>query len=57
MIRERTAHINRIKGLLFGQGVSGVEPARRKRIDFSVLRTGEGRPLERQRKNFGIRLA
>ena len=45
LIRERTAHINRIKGLLFGQGVRGVEPARRKRIDFSVLRTGEGRPL------------
>lgn len=45
LIRERTAHINRIKGLLFGQGVRGVEPARRKRIDFSLLRTGEGRPL------------
>ena len=36
---------DRIKGLLFGQGVRGVEPARRKRIDFSLLRTGEGRPL------------
>jgi hypothetical protein len=26
LIRERTAHINRIKGLLFGQGIRGVEP-------------------------------
>jgi transposase len=45
LVRERTAHINRIKGLLFGQGIRGVEPARRKRIDFSLLRTGEGHPL------------
>jgi len=26
LVRERTAHINRIKGLLFGQGIRGVEP-------------------------------
>ena len=46
LIRERTAHINRIKGLLFGQGIRGVEPRlRRTRIDFSALRTGEGLPL------------
>ena len=46
LIRERTAHINRIKGLLFGQGIRGVEPRlRRSRIDFSDLRTGEGLPL------------
>jgi transposase len=45
LIRERTAHINRIKGLLFAQGVRGVEPGRRKRLDFSLLRTGEGHPL------------
>ncbi|MCP1985056.1 IS110 family transposase [Bradyrhizobium elkanii] len=46
LVRERTAHINRIKGLLFAQGVRGVEPGlRRTRIDFSQLRTGEGRPL------------
>ena len=24
LIRERTAHINRIKGLLFGQGIRGI---------------------------------
>ena len=46
LIRERTAHINRIKALLFGQGIRGVEPRlRRSRIDFSDLRTGEGLPL------------
>jgi transposase len=46
LVRERTAHINRIKGLLFGQGIRGVEPGlRRTRIDFSALRSGEGLPL------------
>src|SRR6201984_3402115 len=46
LIRERTAHINRIKGWLFGQGIRNVEPrSRRSRIDFSDLRTGEGLPL------------
>ena len=46
LIRERTAHINRIKGLLFGQGIRGIEPAARsRRIDFAALRTAEGHPL------------
>ena len=46
LVRERAAHINRIKGLLFGQGIRGIEPGlRRTRIDFSVLRAGEGSPL------------
>jgi transposase len=46
LIRERTAHINRIQGLLFGQGIRGVEPGlRRTRIDFSALRTGEELPI------------
>ncbi|MUZ76283.1 IS110 family transposase [Agrobacterium vitis] len=43
---ERVRHINRIKGLLFSQGVSGYEPAhsdRRKRLE--ELRTGDGRML------------
>lgn len=30
LVRERTAHINRIKGLLFAQGIRGVKPERRK---------------------------
>ena len=28
LIRERTGHINRIKGLLFAQGIRGIEPKR-----------------------------
>lgn len=52
LIRERTAHINRIKGLLFAQGIRGVEPKlRRTRIDFSALKTAEGHRLpERLRR-------
>lgn len=46
LIRERTAHINRIKGLLFGQGIRGVEPKLRKTpVDFGALKTAEGEPL------------
>ena len=43
---ERIQHINRIKGLLFSQGVSGYEPLRRNRRQrLDELKTGEGRPL------------
>ena len=46
LVRERTGHINRIKGLLFAQGIRGIEPKRRlTRIDFSALTTAEGQPL------------
>jgi transposase len=46
LIRERTGHINRIKGLLFAQGIRGVEPKlRSSRIGFAALRTAEGHPL------------
>jgi transposase len=39
---ERTAHINRIKELLFGQGIRDVEPrSRRSRIDFSDVLAAE----------------
>ena len=52
LVRERTGHINRIKGLLFAQGIRGIEPKRRRtRIDFGKLTTAEGRPLaERLRR-------
>lgn len=46
LTNERIRHVNRIKGLLFSQGVSGYEPLkgdRRKRLD--ALITGDGRPL------------
>lgn len=46
LIHERTAHVNRIKGLLFAQGIRDVEPRlRRTRIDFNELRTAEGHPI------------
>jgi transposase len=46
LIRERTAHINRIKGLLFGQGIRGINvKARYKRLKPAELVTGDGRPL------------
>ncbi|AVF02312.1 MULTISPECIES: IS110 family transposase [Devosia] len=46
LTNERIRHVNRIKGLLFSQGVSGYEPLkgdRRKCLD--ALITGDGRPL------------
>jgi transposase len=46
LIAERVKHVNRIKGLLFAQGVSGYEPLRRdRRRRLDELRTGDGRPL------------
>jgi hypothetical protein len=39
-------HVNRIKGLLFAQGVFGYEPLRKGRRErLEDLRTGDGRPL------------
>lgn len=38
--------LNRVKGLLFAQGVSGYEPLRRdRRAQLEQLQTGDGRPL------------
>lgn len=46
LIKERTEHINRIKGLLFTQGVLDYEPAGRdRRARLETLRTGLGEPL------------
>ena len=46
LIMERVQHVNRIKGLLFSQGVSGYEPLRRNRRErLDALLTGDGRPL------------
>jgi transposase len=48
---ERVEHVNRIKGLLFAQGVSGYEPMHRhRRARLEDLRTGDGRPLPRHLK-------
>jgi len=46
LVGERTEHVNRIKGLLFSQGIPGYEPMRRdRRAKLDELRTGDGRPL------------
>jgi transposase len=46
LIAERITHVNRIKGLLFAQGVSGYAPLRRdRRVRLEALRTGDGREL------------
>ena len=51
LTNERVQHVNRIKELLFGQGVSGYEPLRRnRRQQLNELRTGDGRPLPKHLK-------
>jgi transposase len=43
---ERVRHVNRIKGLLFAQGITGYEPLRRDRRErLDSLQTGDGRAL------------
>ena len=46
LMEERICHSNRIKGLLFSQGITGYEPLRRdRRTRLETLRTGDGRIL------------
>jgi transposase len=46
LIGERVRHVNRVKGLLFSQGISDYEPLRRdRRGRLDTLQTGDGRPL------------
>src|SRR3954463_5374089 len=46
LIGERVQHVNRVKGLLFSQGISGYEPLRRdRREQLDTLQTGDGRLL------------
>src|SRR3954449_916021 len=46
LVAERVAHVNRIKGLLFAQGIADYEPLRSdRRSRLETLRTGDGRPL------------
>jgi transposase len=46
LVSERVGHTNRIKGLLFGQGVRDLEPLHRGFLDeLDQARTGDGRPL------------
>jgi transposase len=47
LIAERVRHVNRIKGLLFSQGVGDYHPlGRDRRRALETLRTGDGRNLE-----------
>jgi transposase len=51
LISERVRHVNRIKGLLFSQGISGYEPLNRdRRQHLETLVTGDGRPLPKALK-------
>ena len=46
LIAERIRHVNRVKGLLFSQGISRYEPLRRDRRErLLTLQTGDGRLL------------
>jgi transposase len=46
LLRERIRHVNRVKGLLSGQGIVDFEPLERdRRARLDELRTGDGRPL------------
>lgn len=46
LLRERIRHVNRVKGLLSGQGIVDYEPLERdRRARLDELRTGDGRPL------------
>ena len=51
LLKERTAHTNRIKGLLHGQGIRDAMPRKPGFIgSLADLRTGDGRPLPRRLK-------
>lgn len=46
LLQERVRHVNRIKGLLLGQGVTGYDPLHKdRRTRLEGLTTGDGRPL------------
>lgn len=51
LVKERIVHINRIKGLMACQGISGFEPMRANARELlGTLRTGDGRPIPRRMK-------
>jgi transposase len=56
LIAERILHVNRVKGLLFSQGVSGYEPLRRdRRKRLEEVETGDGRALPNHLKALVLR--
>ena len=55
-MEERIRHSNRIKGLLFSQGIRGYDPLRRDRRErLETLRTGDGRELPQHLKHQVLR--
>jgi transposase len=51
LMSERVSHVNRIKGLLFSQGITGYQPLHRdRRARLEELRTGDGRALPKYLK-------
>ncbi|WP_422075937.1 IS110 family transposase [Tranquillimonas rosea] len=56
LIGERIRHVNRVKGVLFAQGIGDYEPRNRDRRDrLEELRTGDGRPLPHHLKALVLR--
>jgi transposase len=56
MLKERTAHTNRIKGLLHAQGIRDAMPLKPGFLDqLAGLRTGDGRPLPQRLKEEVVR--
>jgi transposase len=56
LVAVRVEHTNRIKGLLFSQGITGYEPiARDRRERLDELTTGDGRPLPSHLKALIVR--
>ena len=46
LLQERVRHVNRIKGLLAGQGITDYEPLHKdRRARLAALHTGDGQPL------------
>ena len=46
MLRERIQHTNRVRGLLFGQGITNYNPLHKNRREsLEELRTGDGRSV------------
>src|SRR5947209_15246792 len=46
LLRERIRHTNRIRGLLFGQGIANYNPLNKNRRErLKELRTGDGRSV------------
>jgi transposase len=51
LLKERTQHTNRIRGLLYGQGITDYDPLRKDRLArLDALKTGDGRPLPERLK-------